>query len=80
MEDYYTTTNLFVSAYLLSRGMELVETKKIGSMTNFMFEDAKASQAMSLDYYNGGIIEARKFVEAYVSLRKMVKNRRQEDN
>ena len=73
MKGNLETSSLFVAAYLNTKGFRVKGTAASGAGTliSFVFED-KAREAMS-EYFKGGEVEARRFVESYLTLRRMVK-------
>lgn len=73
MKGNLETTSLFVAAFLNVKGFRVKGTasRGAGNFISFVF-DEEARNCMA-EYFKGGDIEARRFVEAYITLRRMAK-------
>lgn len=66
--NVFETQNLYQGAYCLCRGFSLVGKKKLGAKVFISFKgDNVCSEAMR--FYNGDMIEAKAFTDAYRTLK-----------
>lgn len=70
---HFETDNLFLAAFLHAKGQSIAGTKPSGNKVAIVFDGTDARE-LHLKYINGDVVEATRFVESYVTLKKMVKN------
>ena len=79
-KEEYTTNRLEEAAFLVAKGYELKSKNIEGNFVSFTFE-GNGIHETKLDYYNDGIVQARKFHEAYRDLRAIaVRTRKEREN
>ena len=72
-DNLFDTSNLFIASYLLAKGKIIKGKKQNRNLTSVLFDKKEECEKLELDYFNGGTIEANKFAESYLTLRKMVR-------
>lgn len=70
----YETTDLYLSCYLKSRGMRLLDAKRDGRRTTFVFGDAPERGDYVRDFYNDGTVRVNDFTHALQDLKAIVYN------
>ena len=75
MDDKYSTQNLYEAAFLMARGCELMGKESLGQKVNVLFKNAKEVQREALNFYNSGIVEAKKYSDCYRTLKDYVFSR-----
>lgn len=69
-ENAFATTDLAVSAYLLSRGHKLLSTSRHNGRMTFHFPESVREEAE--DYFQGAVTPARSFYHALRDLRALI--------
>ena len=67
----FTTSDLFLAAYLYTKGETIKELLQKGSFIEIVF-DGDNTKTLSDSYYNNGVVEGRRFAEAYRSIKRRV--------
>jgi hypothetical protein len=70
----YATSDLYLSAYLKSRGMKIINKEVDGRRTTFIFKDVDKREGFIRDFYNRGPINATDFVHAIKDMKAIVFN------
>ncbi len=66
----FETTDLAISAYLLSRGYQLLSTSRHNGRVTFHFPDS--ARQVTEDYFKGAMTAARSFYHALRDLRALI--------
>lgn len=69
--NYHTTQNLYEGSYLLAKGFKLTGKDDSNAKTILFFE-GEGVNAESIKFYNGGLIKAKAFADAYRTLKDYV--------
>ena len=56
----------------MARGCELSGKESLGNKVNILFKESKKIKIESLNFYNGGLVEGKKFSDCYRSLKDYV--------
>lgn len=70
----YSTSDLYLSAYLKSRGMKIIDRETEGRRTTFIFEDTDNREELVQDFYNQGPVNITDFVHAIQDIKAIVFN------
>ena len=70
----YATSDLYLSAYLKSRGMKIIDKETDGRRTTFIFEDVPNREELIRDFYNRGPINASDYIHALQDIKAIVFN------
>jgi negative regulator of genetic competence, sporulation and motility len=70
----YATSDLYLSAYLKSRGMKITDKEIEGRRTTFIFEDVSNRADLIRDFYNEGPVNITAFVHAIQDIKAIVFN------
>jgi hypothetical protein len=65
---YHTTQNLYEAAFLYAKGFKLTEKEDSGHKVTLFFEGDGVEDAASR-YYNGGLINAKRYTDAYRTIK-----------
>jgi len=68
MTDIHSTQNLYEAAYILAKGFKLSGKERTPHKTVLLFEGEDVAQE-SINFYNGGLIQAKAFSDAYRTLK-----------
>jgi len=70
----YATSDLYLSAYLKSRGMRITDKEINGRRTTFIFEDIPNREELIRDFYNKGPVNITDYVHAIQDIKAIVFN------
>jgi hypothetical protein len=70
--NYYKTQNLYEASFLLAKGFNLSGKEKAGSKVVLLFEYKPEISEAAMAFYNGSLIQAKKFSDAYRTLKDFV--------
>jgi len=70
----YSTSDLYLSAYLKSRGMKIVDKEIDGRRTTFIFEDVANREELVQDFYNDGPCSVTRLIHAIQDIKAIVFN------
>jgi len=70
----YSTSDLYLSAFLKSRGMRLIDKKKEGNKYFFIFEDRTERRELINEYLNDGSVNITAFKNAIQDIKTMMFN------
>jgi hypothetical protein len=70
----YSTSDLYLSAFLKSRGMRLIDKKKEGNKFYFIFEDRAERKELINEYLNDGSVNITAFKNAIQDIKTMMFN------
>ena len=70
----YSTSDLYLSAYLKSRGMKIIDRETEGRRTTFIFEDVPNRGELVKDFYNQGPVNITDYVHAIQDIKAIVYN------
>jgi len=70
----YETTDLYLGCFLKSRGLRLLDAKRDGRRTTFVFEDGPERGQIIRDFYNDGTVRVNDFTHALQDLKAIVYN------
>jgi hypothetical protein len=70
----YATSDLYLSAYLKTKGLQLQETQRNGKKIFFIFEDQPNRQSLIHEFFNGGLVNITAFKNAVQDLKTLVFN------
>lgn len=70
----YSTSDLYLSAYLKSRGMKIVDKEVEGRRITFIFEDVPNREQLIRDFYNEGPVNITDYVHAIQDIKAIVFN------
>jgi len=70
----YSSSDLYLCAYLKSQGFKLVDLIRDGRRTTFVFEDKPDRDQIIKSFYNDGTVEVNSFVHALQDLKAGVFN------
>ncbi len=68
----YKTQNLYEASYLLAKGHHLSGTESKSFKITLLFADSELVRKDALGYYNGGMIGAKAYSDAYRTLKDLV--------
>lgn len=74
IEATYETTDLYLGCFLKARGLRLLDAKREGRRTTFVFEDRTDRAQLIRDFYNDGIVRVNDFKNALQDLKAIVYN------
>jgi len=70
--EYYKTQSLYEGSYLMARGFSLAGKEKAGNKITILFEHKPEICHEAMRFYNGAKIEAKKYSDAYRTLKDYV--------
>lgn len=70
----YSTSDLYLSAFLKSKGMRLIDKKKDGNKFFFIFEDRAERKELINEYLNDGSVNITAFKNAIQDIKTMMFN------
>ena len=70
--DGYSTDHIYVAAYLVCRGHEVVGTRGNGSRVSFIFNQSPQLSAAVASFLADGVIPARHFSFELLKLKRMI--------
>jgi hypothetical protein len=73
-QNTYETTDLYLGCFLKARGFRLLDAKRDGRRTTFIFEDRPDRQGLLRDFYNDGLVRVNDFKNAMQDLKAIVYN------
>ena len=71
INNVYATQNLYEAAFCLCRGLKLAGKERQGNKVIIRFQGAGAEEE-ALKFYNGAKVEAKKYSDAYRTLKDYV--------
>ena len=74
MTKVYTTSDLYLSAFLKAKGLKLQDKRRVGDRYVFVFEDADNRQGLIREFFNDGVVSITAFKNAIQDLKTMVFN------
>ena len=66
--EHYSTQNIYEAAFLLAKGFKLKGKSQIGQKVSILFVGEGVMDAPA-QYYNGALIKARAYTDAYRTLK-----------
>lgn len=72
--DTYLTSDLYLSAFLKSQGLKLLDKKTEGRKVTFIFQDRNDREDLIRQFFNGGLVNITVFKSAIQDLKTMVFN------
>lgn len=72
MENTYDTQSLYEGAFLLSKGCSLTGKKNDGEKVTLQFKEDSKTKTEVLNFYNNGVVEAKKLFDCYRTLKDFV--------
>jgi hypothetical protein len=70
----YATSDLYLSAFLKSKGMRLIDKKRDGNKFFFVFEDRAERKELINEYLNDGSVNITAFKNAIQDIKTMMFN------
>jgi len=70
-DETFSTQNLYQASFCLCKGYKIKGFKKDGNKVVVIFEGEDIS-AKALEFYNGAKVDAKKYSDAYRSLKDMI--------
>jgi len=70
----YESTDLFLSAFLKTKGLRLIEVRKHGDRATFVFNDRDDRKALTQDFFNCGSVRVSDFKNAIQDLKTLLFN------
>ena len=74
LNSTYSTSDLYLSAYLKSKGLPLIDTQKTGNKVVFIFDDQTNRKELIREFFNDGKVSITAFKNAIQDLKTMVFN------
>ncbi len=71
----FETSNLWLAAFLRSKGIRLVNTVHEGSRAIFEFEDEEACKRLSVEFHNDGMVNIGALRAAWNDLKTLIFDR-----
>lgn len=68
----YRTQSLYEAAYLLAKGFKLSGQERSSNKSTLLFKDSPKLQVAVMAFYNRGTIEAKRYTDAYRTLKDFV--------
>ena len=69
----HETKDLYFAAFLQARGVELINTRRRGSVVWFVFEDVDNMRDLRHDFFSGtGKVKARPYADALRNLKSLI--------
>lgn len=72
--EKFETSDLYLTAYLKSKGMKMVGTKKGGRRVTFIFEDNIERQTYVDEFFNHGTVDITDFKNIAQDLKTLIFN------
>ena len=70
----YSTSDLYLSAYLKAKGLRLIDKQKVGDKFAFIFDDRPDRKELIEEFFNDGLVSITAFKNAIQDLKTMVFN------
>jgi len=70
----YETTDLYLGSFLKARNLCLLDVRREGRRTTFIFEDRPDRPALVREFYNDGVVRVNDFKNALQDLKAIVYN------
>lgn len=70
----YSTSDIYLSAFLKAKGMRLQDKRRVGSKCHFIFQDRQDRELLIQDFFNDGLVSITAFKNALQDLKTMVFN------
>ena len=70
----YKTSDLYLSAFLMAKGLKLVDKSRNGHKFIFVFDDREDRKELIQEFFNGGLVNVTAFRGALQDLKTMVFN------
>jgi hypothetical protein len=74
INNTYRTSDLHLAAFLKAKGMRILDTKKNGGRSTFIFGDKGNSKELIQEFFNDGMVSITAFKNALQDLKTMVFN------
>ena len=74
MINTYQTSDLYLSAFLMAKGLKLVDKSRNGHKFIFFFDDREDRKELIQEFFNGGLVNVTAFRGALQDLKTMVFN------
>ena len=73
-DNIYTTSDLYLSAYLKAKGLRLLYKRRDGNKFVFIFDDRQDRKDLIQEFFNDGMVNITAFKSAIQDLKTMVFN------
>ena len=73
-EKNFRSKDLYLSAFLKARGLDLIDTWREGNKVFFIFEDKRKAEELLKDFCNGGLVNISLFTKAIQDLKTLIYN------
>jgi len=70
----YGTSDLYLAAYLKSKGMGIMDREVEGRRITFLFEDTPEREKLVRDFFNNGTVSVADYVHALQDVKSVVFN------
>ena len=70
----YETTDLYLSCFLKASGLQLLDVRRDGRRTTFVFEDRPDRSDLIRSFYNDGTVRVNDFKNALQDLKAIIYN------
>jgi len=70
----YATSDLYLGAYLKSRGMKIIDKELEGRRVTFIFQDVPNREEVVQDFYNQGPVNITDYVHAIQDIKGAIFN------
>jgi hypothetical protein len=70
----YSTSDIYLSAFLKAKGMRLQDKRQIGNKCHFIFQDRQDRELLIQDFFNDGLVNITAFKNALQDLKALVFN------
>lgn len=74
MQRSYETTDLYLGSFLKARGLRLLDARREGRRSTFIFEDRSDRVELIKKFYNDGTVSVNDFKNALQDLKAIVYN------
>jgi hypothetical protein len=72
--ETYRTTDLYLSAFLKTKGLRLIDRQRFGNKVSFVFQDRKDRSDLISDFLNDGTVGVASYKSALQDLKVMLFN------
>lgn len=70
----YSTSDIYLSAFLKAKGMKLRNKRQVGNKCLFIFQDRQDRELLIQDFFNDGLVSITAFKNALQDLKTLVFN------
>ena len=74
VQNTYNTSDLYLSAFLMAKGLRLLDKRRTGGKFVFIFDDREDRKKLIQEFFNGGLVNITAFRGALQDLKTMVFN------